>query len=189
MEVQSLIILDPINVWSKVYFIQEKDKRIIKIGHADDVYSRIKELQTGNSDELELLHWTTGGRALESYLHEKFEGLKKRGEWFYPDNKLLDLIEEYKYEDNRFGRVASIVQFVESKGMLLDENEREILVLLTRGGYLQVEDEEDKARYWSILQSYRQYLETFPLKMCRNRRMECRISSLNRPVEKFHASE
>ncbi|MFG0217269.1 GIY-YIG nuclease family protein [Brevibacillus porteri] len=176
-----MFINDPIDVWSYVYFIQEQNNGPIKIGIADNVNKRLKELQTGNSDELSILHWTTGGRALESFLHEKFSEIKKLGEWFWPDKELVHLIEEFKFEDDRFGRVLSIVQFADSEGMPLQRDEWETIVLLARGGVIQTEEQELKTRYWSILHSYRSYLERFPLKICLKRRMECRISSHNRP--------
>jgi hypothetical protein len=180
--VHILFINDPIDVWSKVYFIQEKTGPI-KIGITDNVHKRLKELQTGNSDELKILHWTTGGRALEASLHKKFNEFHKFGEWFWPKKELIDLIEEYKSEDAFFGRVLSIVDFANLEGMNLHKDEWDTIVSLSRGSVIQTEDQDLKARYWNILQAYRRYLNKFPLRMCLKRRMECKLSRSNRPFQ------
>lgn len=73
-----------------VYVFQEGNTRRIKIGiTTGDPNKRIKQLQTGNSRELSLkAHWyCQNPRKLESYLHSKFDHRKRKGEWFYMNEK------------------------------------------------------------------------------------------------------
>jgi hypothetical protein len=70
-----------------VYIIQAGDDGDVKIGWAVNPPDRLKNLQTGNSLELRLLHFERIGskRAagrVERWLHQEFEGHRIRGEWF-----------------------------------------------------------------------------------------------------------
>lgn len=78
-----------------VYFIAAGQNRI-KIGWARNVRRRLKELQIGSHVRLSLLAAIPGGRQREAELHERFEHLRVRGEWFRADPELTAYIEEEK---------------------------------------------------------------------------------------------
>lgn len=69
-----------------VYFIGEVDKGCtsIKIGVTKNIEKRQRQLQTGNSSELQLLGWINEENAfrLECELHKRFGKDHMRGEWF-----------------------------------------------------------------------------------------------------------
>jgi hypothetical protein len=76
-----------------VYFIQ-KNSGAVKIGVSSDLESRIKTLQTGNSEQLKIiakLPFTSRKQAydFEKFLHKKFEKHKLSGEWF--KGKIINL--------------------------------------------------------------------------------------------------
>lgn len=169
-----MIFMDKaIDIWSSVYFIESGSGGPIKIGSTQNVARRVKILQTGNPEKLNLLHWTTGGNALELHLHEEFKEFHIHGEWFRPENKLTHLIDELKAEDSMFGRVKSIVEFALTNGLQLNKDEREILVLLSRGAFLQSDDKTEKEKYWTILEAYEDYIWRYPRTMWKKRRLIC----------------
>lgn len=69
-----------------VYLIQEGDKDIYKIGVSknDVELGRVKNLQTGNSDELNVINVFKCEHyfKLEGFLHRRFNSRHKRGEFF-----------------------------------------------------------------------------------------------------------
>lgn len=78
------------DIWT--YFIQAGTDGPVKIGVAQDVEKRIKELQTGCPDDLRLIGRIQGN--CESELHKRFSQFRLRGEWFNPDIRLLAFIVE-----------------------------------------------------------------------------------------------
>lgn len=76
---------------SYVYFVKSGQGEI-KIGIAVHPGQRIKKLQTGNPSTLELLAVIHGGEDLERSLHQRFQHLRLRGEWFSPGADLVDFI-------------------------------------------------------------------------------------------------
>lgn len=72
-----------------VYVVRCHD--YVKIGIADDIKSRIANLQTGCPYKLTLLrHWRSSDAiSEEERLHERWDAYRERGEWFkIPDDKL-----------------------------------------------------------------------------------------------------
>lgn len=65
-----------------VYFIQSGEGGPVKIGTAEDVAARLRELQCGNPETLVVLRTIEGGRAEEVACHRHFSALRIRGEWF-----------------------------------------------------------------------------------------------------------
>jgi hypothetical protein len=65
-----------------VYFIRAGENGPVKIGTAESVHGRLRELQCGNHLELTVLRTIEGGRSEESALHRRYEHLRSRGEWF-----------------------------------------------------------------------------------------------------------
>lgn len=66
-----------------VYLIRSNDGRY-KIGIAKDPKKRICQLQTGNSDQLELIetYQSENARKIETALHNYYSYGKMVGEWF-----------------------------------------------------------------------------------------------------------
>lgn len=80
----------PVNPRAKVYFVQDTDRGLIKIGFTTkEMRSRLKELQCGNPSPLSLLATVNGTRLSEKLLHDRFEHAHHRGEWFRPVPELL----------------------------------------------------------------------------------------------------
>ncbi|WP_217550094.1 GIY-YIG nuclease family protein [Streptomyces sp. GbtcB6] len=67
---------------SYVYVIGSVGSTRVKIGTSVSPKKRLKELQTGNPDRLEVLWCTLGGRKLEAHLHQAFADYRREGEWF-----------------------------------------------------------------------------------------------------------
>ncbi len=166
-----LFMRDPINIWSFVYFFQV-ESGLIKIGKTDNPEKRRKELQTANHEKLELLHYTTGGRALEKHLHEKFKKYNKSSEWFWPEDEIIKFIDSIRVEDEYFGRIDSIVSFALKQGYKIPDDDKETLVELTRGTVISWTPHiEKKLVYWNILDAYEKYLQSFPQYMIKRRRI------------------
>jgi hypothetical protein len=64
-----------------VYFIGAQSGPI-KIGIAGNVQNRLKGLQTGHHEKLELLATCEGGQSLERDYHKRFASRRLNGEWF-----------------------------------------------------------------------------------------------------------
>lgn len=130
-------------------------------------------MQTGNPEKLAIVHWTTGGKALEFYLHKKFEKYHKFREWFWPEKELVDFIEELKFKDDYCGRMLSIVEFAKKEGHPIEKDEWETVVHLSRRAILQTDNLETKLKYWKLLDSYSTYFDNFPSKVRSKRRFMC----------------
>jgi len=78
-----------------VYLIRGNDDDY-KIGIAKNPNQRIKQLQTGNSDELKLIETYQSENAfkIETALHNRYAHLHSHGEWFK-----LSLTEELNFKD------------------------------------------------------------------------------------------
>jgi predicted GIY-YIG superfamily endonuclease len=66
-----------------VYLIRGNDGKY-KIGIAKHPIQRIKQLQTGNSEQLKLIeiYQSENARKIESALHNRYSYVKNIGEWF-----------------------------------------------------------------------------------------------------------
>jgi hypothetical protein len=76
-----------------VYLIRGNDGRY-KIGIAKNPKQRIRQLQTGNSDELTLIetYQSENASKIETALHNRFSHVRQSGEWFD-----LSITEEVKF--------------------------------------------------------------------------------------------
>ena len=76
---------------SYIYLIQNLETSKYKIGISKHPKKRIKELQTGSGEDLQLIHEFKSEfpRKVETALHNRYGHLNARGEWF-----LLSLKEE-----------------------------------------------------------------------------------------------
>ena len=81
---------------SYVYIIHCKDLATIKIGYSDNPFTRLSQLQMGNSLELSLLSIFKGGQKEEAELHKILYANKVRGEWFSVDDALIEELVTYQ---------------------------------------------------------------------------------------------
>lgn len=146
------------NNWSIVYFIQGVNGGPIKIGHTDNIEKRIKQMQTGNPNQLILLHITRGGKNLEDQIHEEFKEDHYRGEWFKPSKRILEFIESTKMRDLLNPKVMSIVEFAIATGEPLTTNSKHTLEHMAQG--VKVGNDPYWDRYKSILIYYNDYLDS-----------------------------
>lgn len=75
-----------------IYFIQGECGGPIKIGYTTDLENRIKKLQTGYPDRLQLLLAFPGNKQFEQAIHKQFEQYRLNGEWFRPAPEVLQRI-------------------------------------------------------------------------------------------------
>lgn len=87
-----------------VYFIS--DGRSVKIGYtSDDPRKRLGEIQTGNPNQLSIVHTVPGTREDEKSFHKLFEKHRQSGEWFdYPP--ILEWIERLRNPNRKLSRVS-----------------------------------------------------------------------------------
>lgn len=76
-----------------VYFIQGKDRRLIKIGWSIDPKARLRQLECGSPEPLELVGALRGSPTDERRLHQQFALQRVRGEWFRVTREIRDLME------------------------------------------------------------------------------------------------
>lgn len=84
-----------------VYFFTNGEN--IKIGFTkNSVEKRLKQLNTGNDYQLYCLGYFQGTQKEEKSLHRKFSNFRIRnnGEWFYPDDTLLDYLNKINEKEN-----------------------------------------------------------------------------------------
>ncbi|WP_432091033.1 GIY-YIG nuclease family protein [Streptomyces sp. NRRL F-5630] len=85
-----------------VYFVRREG--FIKIGTTTSLKSRLASLAQGSClmpggvkpGPVELLATTPGGRRTESLYHEMFAAQRVQGEWFRPNKRLLNLVDDLK---------------------------------------------------------------------------------------------
>lgn len=91
-----------------VYFIQAGENGPVKIGVANNVESRLDQLQTGNHLRLTILKKIkclskSNSYHIESQLHYKFRKHRIRGEWF----KYIILKGEFESQEHKEIKEAS----------------------------------------------------------------------------------
>jgi len=86
----------PQNGQSKVYFILNQEKDLVKIGVSANAKRRLFELKSHNSDRLELIKTidSEAAEALESNLHKRFQHIHVYGEWFSYTDEIKSFISE-----------------------------------------------------------------------------------------------
>lgn len=83
-----------------IYIIHTDNK--CKIGYSKHPDKRLKELQTGNSEILRILHITEGDKTKEKELHKKFEHLNICGEWFNYTKEIKDYFNIIEHQHTYF---------------------------------------------------------------------------------------
>lgn len=77
-----------------VYFITMEPDEFVKVGWSlNNPVGRMRELQTGCPEALRLMAYTPGSLEDEKRLHRTFAELRYRGEWFFLQHKLRDLVQ------------------------------------------------------------------------------------------------
>lgn len=72
----------PRKIRPRVYFIGAAAAAFIKVGKANNVEGRVKELQTGNPERLIVYATLDGDKHLEGLFHSALKGVRAEGEWF-----------------------------------------------------------------------------------------------------------
>lgn len=75
-----------------IYFIYAETCRVIKIGRANNVVTRLSDLIGSSPDQLRLLWAYAAPACHERELHDKFHKLRSHGEWFRAEAPLTDYI-------------------------------------------------------------------------------------------------
>lgn len=75
-----------------IYFIQATSGGPIKIGVSNNPRKRLQGLQTGSYELLALLGVISCDDYAEHDIHEYFEDRRMCGEWFMPDDELMEFI-------------------------------------------------------------------------------------------------
>jgi hypothetical protein len=85
-----------------IYFIQLIDEpKLIKIGKSKNPEKRIKDIQRSLFSSVKTLCIIKETNAIsEQSLHNKFNAIRHKGEWFYPEDKLLEFIESLSRHDS-----------------------------------------------------------------------------------------
>ena len=76
-----------------IYVIGNKEHGICKIGFTNNVFKRVKSIQTGCPYPLEIFCVIHGSMETEKKLHYKYKSLRLNGEWFKYENPLKESIE------------------------------------------------------------------------------------------------
>jgi hypothetical protein len=76
--------------WS-TYFARARGTNLVKIGRSTDVQQRIKSLQTGCPQEIDVIGIADGD--CESNWHRRFSGHRRTGEWFELSDQDISQIE------------------------------------------------------------------------------------------------
>lgn len=84
-----------------VYFVQAGENGPIKIGIATNFEIRLRDLNVSNPCEVKVLALIRGNKKQERALHKRFAHLHIKGEWFRPEEELLQFCDELsKRNDN-----------------------------------------------------------------------------------------
>lgn len=76
-----------------IYFVQGEITKKIKIGKTNyTVEERLRNLQTGSPDKLLLIGVSFEPFSSEESLHLEFNEFRLHGEWFEPDESILDYV-------------------------------------------------------------------------------------------------
>lgn len=75
---------DEVKPREQVYFIGTELRigRAIKVGYSRDPEGRLRTLQTGHAERLQIFATVEGGRDLESKYHRRWRNRRQKGEWF-----------------------------------------------------------------------------------------------------------
>jgi hypothetical protein len=75
-----------------VYFIVRPSTDSLKIGFSADPERRLRQLQTGSDEPLQLLAFFEATFAVEKEIHRRLSGSRMSGEWFQRSREVEELI-------------------------------------------------------------------------------------------------
>lgn len=81
----------PVCIQGSIYFARCGEA--VKIGFSARPAHRLRDLQIGSAEPVELIGWMPGSPAVERLLHHRFASLRIRGEWFSAAPSLLRFVE------------------------------------------------------------------------------------------------
>lgn len=81
-----------------VYFIQNPETGLVKIGKTKNTSVRFRQLCNDFNIRLKMLGVIRGYSQQEKRMHRTFQNLKVRGEWFKPSRRLLKFIRNHTIE-------------------------------------------------------------------------------------------
>ena len=82
---------------SIIYFVQGQSTGLIKIGLTTNLSARFSDLQVGSPDVLRVIGIHRGTIKSELMLHKLFANHRVRGEWFRPDESILNFVKTFCY--------------------------------------------------------------------------------------------
>lgn len=78
-----------------IYFIGNKQENIVKIGYTQNsIQQRFNTIQANSPYKMEVFGIVEGMKNIEKYIHNKFNFLHIRGEWFRISQELLQWIDK-----------------------------------------------------------------------------------------------
>jgi len=81
-----------------IYFISSPTQDAVKVGFAQEVYTRHKSLQTGNPADLTLVGTVRATYGAEMELHKMLKGRRIRLEWYRDDEVIGSIINSIQDE-------------------------------------------------------------------------------------------
>jgi hypothetical protein len=114
-----------------IYFVQSK-QGFIKIGTAIDVDSRLSNLQTASPTTLKIKAVLEGSYQTEKGLHELFEHIRYKGEWFKYNDELkyfIRAIRSNPSENNIYSlyRISQQIRITEKANRLSKRGNKKLL--------------------------------------------------------------
>jgi hypothetical protein len=110
-----------------VYFVKPLGRGFIKVGHGSPIANRLRQIQCGSPEPLEVLMLLRGGKKLEGLIHRALAGERYRGEWFNDGAMIRDLMRDM---------ATCGGDFVAEAGAFWDRRQRLFLERLTRNQIL-----------------------------------------------------
>jgi hypothetical protein len=100
-----------------IYFIHAPAVNAVKIGYANDPWTRLNKLRTDCPCEVEMVAFTEGDKVAERLLQKRFHGYRQRGEWFAYTGELRDFIDGLEPAEARPRRIGALGPMVAASGM------------------------------------------------------------------------
>lgn len=85
-----------------IYFIQPVGGGPVKIGRSANLKNRLRDLQRGHPEKLQVVAKFLGTREAETYLHQSLAGYRLHGEWFIASGMVAEVIRRVRaglYDD------------------------------------------------------------------------------------------
>jgi hypothetical protein len=99
-----------------IYFVVAGISGPVKIGYAEDVEGRIRQLQAGNPKRLKLLRSCVGGRGAEAWYHHRFSAHRIDREWFHYHPDMLTVAHPPEADEASPG-VMKLREFLHRNGL------------------------------------------------------------------------